>query len=292
MPSSQHEALHRIFRDKPELFAHAFKILDIDFPTPSEVAVVDTDMTEIVPIERRADTVMMFTSRWGSKTVVIIESQSRIDDDKASAWAYYLSHAHIKFRCPVMLLVTCQDEATATWAREPKRIGLPGCPCLIVHPIALGPDNVPQIIDPAEACEDAVLTMFSALTHARSPKVNAILKALDVALTAVDTDTAAYLAEQTEIGLGNTKARQIWRSLMAMQNYRFKSEFAEMLRAEGRAEGEARGEAKSVLKILEQRNIPVSDSTRERVLACTDLALLESWLVRSLKATTAEELFD
>jgi hypothetical protein len=47
-----------------------------------------------------------------------------------------------------------------------------------------------------------------------------------------------------------------------------------------------------VLKILEQRNIPVSDSIRERVLACTDLALLESWLVRSLKTTTAEELFD
>ncbi|MEU6778375.1 hypothetical protein ABZ912_04170 [Nonomuraea angiospora] len=159
---------------------------------------------------------------------------------------------------------------------------------MIVYPVALGPDNVPQIIDPAEAREDAVLAMFSALTHARSPKVNAILKALDVALTAVDTDTAAYLAEQTEIGLGNTKARQIWRSLMAMQNFRFKSEYAEMLRAEGRAQGEA----KSVLKILEQRDIPVSDSIRERVLACTDLALLESWLVRSLTATTVEELFD
>ncbi|MEV4572865.1 hypothetical protein AB0K16_06360 [Nonomuraea jabiensis] len=170
MPSSRHEALHRIFRDNPELFAHAFKILNIDFPTPSEVAVVDTDMTEIAPIERRADTVMMFTSRWGSKTVMITESQSRRNDAKASAWAYYLSHAHIKFRCPVMLLVICQDEATARWAREPKRIGPPGFPSLIVHPMALGPDNVPQIIDPAEACEDAVLAMFSALTHARSPR--------------------------------------------------------------------------------------------------------------------------
>ncbi|MGN9838407.1 hypothetical protein ACTMTI_09840 [Nonomuraea sp. H19] len=79
---------------------------------------------------------------------------------------------------------------------------------------------------------------------------------------------------------------------MSMQNYRFKSEFAEMLRAEGRAEGEARGEAKSVLKVLEQRSIPVPEPTRDRILACTDLTLLESWLVRSLKATTAEELFD
>ncbi|TMR91249.1 hypothetical protein [Nonomuraea basaltis] len=169
-------------------------MLNIDFPTPCEVAVVDTDMTEIVPIERRADTVMMFTSRWGAKTVVITESQSH------------------------------------------------------------------------------------------------------EALTTVDTDTAAYIAEQTEIGLGDTKARQIWRCLMTMQNYRFKSEFAEMLRAEGRAEGEAcgeaRGEAKSVLKILEQRDIPVPEPIRERILACTDLTLLESWLVRSLKAATAEELFD
>jgi hypothetical protein len=292
MPSSRHEALHRIFRDKPELFAHAFKMLNIDFPTPCEVAVVDTDMTEIVPIERRADTVMMFTSRWGSKTAVIIESQSQSDEDKTSAWAYYLSYAHIKFDCPVMLLVICQDKATTAWAREPKKIGMTGVPCLVVHPMVLGPDNVPRITDPAEACEDAVLAMFSALTHARSPKVDAILKALDVALTTVDTDTAAYVAEQTEIGLGDTEARQIWRNLMVMQNYRFKSEFAEMLRAEGRAEGEARGEAKSVLKVLEQRGVPVPEPIRERVLACTDPALLEDWLVRSLKATTADELFD
>ncbi|HEX4817249.1 MAG TPA: hypothetical protein VFV66_31290 [Nonomuraea sp.] len=75
---------------------------------------------------------------------------------------------------------------------------------------------------------------------------------------------------------------------MTMQNYRFKSEFAEMIRSEGRAEGEA----KAVLKVLEQRDIPVPGSVRDRILACTDLTLLDSWLTRSLKITTAEELFD
>ncbi|MEQ4721456.1 hypothetical protein [Nonomuraea sp. B19D2] len=288
MPSSQHEALHRIFRDKPELYAHAFKMLNIDFPTPKEVAVVDTDLTEISPIERRADTVMMFTSLWGRKHVVISESQSQRDDRKISAWAYYISHAHIKFGCSVTLMVICQDAATARWAREPKPIGLAGHPSLVVRPIALGPDIVPAITDTAEACTDAVLTMYSALTHAQSPKVDAILKALDVALTTIDTDTAKYIAEQTEIGLGDTHARQIWRRLMTMQNYRFKSEFAEMLRAEG----EARGEARSVLKVLERRGVPVTESTRERIMACTDHALLEGWLLRSLEVTTAEELFE
>ncbi|MGI5287665.1 hypothetical protein ACQEVF_30600 [Nonomuraea polychroma] len=288
MPSSQHEALHRIFRDNPGLFSHAFKMLNIDFPASCEVAVVDTDLTEIKPIERRCDTVMLFKTPWGSKQVVISESQMRPNDDKIAAWAYYLSYTHIKFECPAVLLVICQDKDTAKWAREPKRIGLADHPCLIVCPIVLGPDNVPQINDPAEACKDVVLAMFSALTHARSPKVNAILEALDVALNTVDTDTAQYIAEQTEIGLGAGLARQTWRRLMTMQNYRFKSEFAEILRSEG----EARGEAKSVLRILKRRGIPVTESVQERILGCTDLALLETWLDRSFEVTTAEELFD
>jgi hypothetical protein len=235
---------------------------------------------------------MLFKTPWGAKHVVIGESQGKPDDDKIAAWAYYLSYAHIKFECPVVLLVICQDEATAKWAREPKRIGLSGHPCLIVYPIVLGPDNVPQITDPAEASKDVVLAMFSALTHARSPKVNAILEALDVALNTVDTDTAQYIAEQTEIGLGAGLARQTWRRLMTMQNYRFKSEFAEMLRDEGRAEGRAEGEAVSVLKILKRRGIPVTDSIRERILGCTDTTLVDTWLDRSFEVTTAEELFD
>ncbi|MFI7632556.1 hypothetical protein [Nonomuraea sp. NPDC049400] len=74
---------------------------------------------------------------------------------------------------------------------------------------------------------------------------------------------------------------------MTMQNYRFKSEFAEMLRDEGRAQGEA----KLVLKALEERGVPVTKSARERILACRDLALLDAWFVRSLKVTAAEELF-
>jgi hypothetical protein len=57
-------------------------------------------------------------------------------------------------------------------------------------------------------------------------------------------------------------------------------------------EGEARGEAKGVLRVLEVRGIPVSDTARERILGCTDLALVSDWLDRAGAVERAEELFD
>lgn len=66
---------------------------------------------------------------------------------------------------------------------------------------------------------------------------------------------------------------------------------AEMLKAEGRVEGEARGRAQAVVDLLEDRQIAVSDEMRARVLACRDVALLRSWLIRAATVRTAEELF-
>ncbi|AOR32007.1 hypothetical protein BFF78_13930 [Streptomyces fodineus] len=45
------------------------------------------------------------------------------------------------------------------------------------------------------------------------------------------------------------------------------------------------------LRILEWRGVSVSDSVRERVLACTDLDQLEVWAQRAVHATDATELF-
>ncbi|MEU7425894.1 hypothetical protein [Streptomyces sp. NPDC040750] len=61
--------------------------------------------------------------------------------------------------------------------------------------------------------------------------------------------------------------------------------------ADGEARGEAKGEAKAVLRVLRARGVEVSESVRERVMACLDLEVLEAWLDRSLTVTRAEELF-
>ncbi|MGW0811501.1 hypothetical protein [Nonomuraea sp. NPDC002799] len=89
-----------------------------------------------------------------------------------------------------------------------------------------------------------------------------------------------------------------------MQNYRYKSEFAQMLRTEGeaigkargeaigKAKGEAIGEANAVLQVLEECGIVTSEPVRERVMSCMDIPLLRSWLTKSLHVTSAEQIFD
>ncbi|MFG1706723.1 hypothetical protein ACFLIM_26390 [Nonomuraea sp. M3C6] len=77
-----------------------------------------------------------------------------------------------------------------------------------------------------------------------------------------------------------------------MQNDRITPELAQFLQARAEVRAEARGWAKSVLKVLEVRGVPVPELRRLRILECNNLAVLEFWLVRSLKATTVEELFD
>ena len=82
---------------------------------------------------------------------------------------------------------------------------------------------------------------------------------------------------------------------MLPQGQRFFSEtqrrsFAEG-KAAGKAEGRAEGEAHAILRVLERRSISVSAQQRDRILACTDLATLESWVDRAVTATSTEELF-
>ncbi|MER6942394.1 hypothetical protein ABT294_00090 [Nonomuraea sp. NPDC000554] len=75
---------------------------------------------------------------------------------------------------------------------------------------------------------------------------------------------------------------------MTTKTYRYQSEFAEQLRAEGRAEEAAH----NVLVVLKARDIPVDDSARERIMTCNDIDLLTKWIRRAITAQSAEELFD
>ena len=58
---------------------------------------------------------------------------------------------------------------------------------------------------------------------------------------------------------------------------------AEMLRAEG--------QAKSVLRILKNRGIPVDAHSHNRIITCTDVETLDTWLDRSLTVSKVTDLF-
>jgi hypothetical protein len=194
-----------------------------------------------------------------------------------------------------VLLVTCQDRATAQWAAEPVTIGVAGWDTLTVRPLVLGPHNVPAITDPAVAAADIPLATFSVITHGKDPNAAAILKALATALKTIDEDTAQIFAELTELGLGTAPAADLWRDLMTVDLDFFRSQTSQRIRAagreEGREEGQVHGIALSVLRVLDRRDIRLTEEARQRVLSCDDQELLGEWLDRALTASDEADLF-
>jgi predicted transposase YdaD len=61
-------------------------------------------------------------------------------------------------------------------------------------------------------------------------------------------------------------------------------------RAEGHAEGHAKGRAETLLLILAARGLEVSAKERERILGCTDCALLDGWIERALSASSTSQI--
>ena len=78
--------------------------------------------------------------------------------------------------------------------------------------------------------------------------------------------------------------------LIALGEARGKAEGKVEGKAEGRAEGKAEGIAHAVLAVLQARGIAVSETARSRILSCTDVAVLDGWIVRAATASSAAEI--
>ncbi|MBT2390817.1 hypothetical protein J7E87_15650 [Streptomyces sp. ISL-1] len=295
MVSSSHEAMHRIFQKDPGVFSRTFRTLDLPLADPDTVSLMPTDLTEIKPLERRVDTLLRIDTVMDGSYLLAVEAQGRKDPDKPASWAYYLAYLHTKYRLPAVLLVTCQDRGTATWASGPFVFGPDYWPMLTIRPLVLGPHNVPVLTDARTAAKDIALATLSAITHGRDANADAILRIHAAALRTVDEETAEFFAELTELGLGSAPAAKTWRHLMTVDLAFFRSETSERLRAEGRVlgreEGRIQGRAEDILRILERRGIETPDTVRDRVTSCTDIDTLDTWFDRALTATTAEDLF-
>lgn len=259
---------------------------------------LNADLTEIEPVERRVDTLMRVETDEGPY-LLVVEAQGKKDEKKRGSWPYYLSYLYEKYRCEPVLVVITQNSATARWAAQPIRRGLPGWDSMTVRPLVIGPDNVPLIAGEREAERDVPLAVLSAMTHGRGARAAAILEPLAFALRTVDGESAAVFGQLVESCLGDPGAKEIWRDLMSEIRYFFNSPVAEKVREEGRVEGREEGREEGMvedragmtLRILEWRAIPVPDAVREKVLACSDLDQLEDWAQRALTAERAEDLF-
>ncbi|MFE6283597.1 hypothetical protein [Streptomyces sp. NPDC057877] len=298
MVTSTHETSHRIFQDHPEVLAPIFEALGLPPPVKADIEPLTPDTTELKPLERRVDTVLRIDPANGDSFLLAIEAQTRPADDKAVNWPYYLAYLSAKFRLPVLLVAICRKRSTARWAAGPfeNRVG----PWLsqVTRPFVLGPDSVPEITDEVVVARQPALATFSAIVHSESRGIEAILHLLARGMRSFDKETAGYWSELLEVGLGDTSARETWRELQKMVASYFpgRGTLIEETFLDGEAKGvvkgEVKGKADGVLRVLEARGIPVPDTVRDRVTACTDLARLDDLLVRAITVEQAEELFD
>jgi hypothetical protein len=295
MVTSPHEAMHRIFQQYPGLFSGVAEVLGIDFPPPTSFTVLPNDLTETSPVERRVDTLVRLETEDDEPLLLAVESQGGKDPDKPASWAYYASYLLTKYRLQPMLLVVCQDRATAEWAAREVSFGPRQWPLLTLRPLVAGPHNMPVITDPAEVRKDLALATLATITHARHPDAGAILKSMTTVLRDTPQNVANPIIELIAQGLGKHPAAQLWRKLVAVDLSFYKSDLSEEIRdegrAEGRAEGEARRAAQDVLDILEVRGIVIPEAVRERITGCGDPEVLRHWLRRAVTAPTAEDVF-
>ncbi|RPE41495.1 hypothetical protein EDD90_4581 [Streptomyces sp. Ag109_O5-1] len=230
--------------------------------------------------------------------LLVVEAQGKKDPDKPASWTYSLSYLHAKYRLPPVVVVVCQDRATATWAARHLEIGPRQWPSLTLRPLVLEPDNVPIVTSPDKVAHDLPMAVLSAVLHHRDPQIEAIPKAMAPVLRDLqehDEDTADIYIELTRQGLEKTLAADLWRHLVAIDTSFFTSSLAEELRdegrAEGRAEGKAQGVAESLLLVLAGRDIEVSEEARERISTCDDHDVLTTWLTRAMTAASTAEVF-
>ncbi|AXE78290.1 hypothetical protein [Streptomyces atratus] len=291
MVSSPHEAMHRIFQEHPGLFSRVSEVLGVDIPPPTSATALPTDLTEARPVERRVDTLLRIETEHDGPFLLAIEAQGKKDRAKTASWPYYVAYLNNRYGLPVLLLVVCQDHATAEWAARPISIGLRQWQTLALNPLVAGPHNMPVITDVTEARKDFALATLAAITHADNPDVGAILKTLSAALRDAPEAIADPIVELIAQGLGNRPAAQQWRNLVAVDLSFYKSFMSEEIRDEGRDEGRAKGRVESLLLVLEARGIAITDEIREQITTCDDPQLLRQWLNRAATAATAEDVF-
>ncbi|MGW8792775.1 hypothetical protein ACWIFK_05570 [Streptomyces althioticus] len=293
MVTATHEASHRLFQEHPEALAPVFEALGLPPPAKTDFHELSPDTTEIRPMERRADTVLMFEPDMGEHFVLAVEAQTKKDPEKARNWAYYVSYLRAKYDLPVLLVAVCRDPSTAAWAMGPFECSVGPWTTQVTRPFVLGPQTVPEVTDEAVVAQQPALAALSAIVHSQSKRSAAILEAVARGLVSFEPDVTRYWFEVVEVGLESTSAKASWRKLMqnVVTHFPGHGTLFEEKYLEGRAEGKAEGTAEAILHALKVRGLVVSGEVRERITGCTDLDTLTTWFDRSLTVSKAEDLF-
>ena len=101
MPSELHEALLLLFRNRPTLAPELMRdALHVDVPAFTEARIDSADLTEVKPVEYRADLVVLLLDGvpvYG----IVVEAQLQRDARKKFVWPVYATNlrARCRYHC-------------------------------------------------------------------------------------------------------------------------------------------------------------------------------------------------
>jgi hypothetical protein len=288
MPSSEHEVLIDLFRERPELAADLLRsALHITVPDYAEATTESGNITELAPAEYRADSVIVLRAP-DPVLAIVLEIQRSRDRWKRRSWPMYVAGVWTRLECPVVLLVVATRRALARWCATPIRVGEPG---FVLTPQVLGPDVIPVVTDPGEVTRAPELAALSAVAHGGRPGGRKVLEAFVEGIYPLGGKAGTEYTDYVLMALP-AAARREMEIIMQTGTHRYRNDLLRKYYDLGEADGEARGEARAVLAVLSARGMPVSGEARDRIAACMDLAQLEVWIRRAATIDTVEALFE
>ncbi|WP_437275717.1 hypothetical protein WME90_31315 [Sorangium sp. So ce375] len=311
MPTLEHNALVEIFREHPELAPRLLATLfHVEVPPHVSVAVVESSLDQLIPVEFRADLVLELRDASGALTLaIVLEVQRDEDPDKKFSWPTYVTVVRARKRCGTIVLVVAPDAGVATWAAENIDLGLG---LGHVEPLVLGPAVVPEITDPAEAEKEIELAVLSAVVHGNGPNGLTVVQSALAALGRLDQEHAAVYFHVIWNGLREPMRRALEALVMERQiegEATFPPFVQKLIdrgkleglregkldglregKLEGLREGELKAKRGTLLRLLARAGIMLSECESARVQACTDIATLDRWIDNVLGAKEATDV--
>ena len=289
MPSGEHESPIALAKLAPDLVTWLLaNLFDVKVPDYHHARAQPTDVRVLVPRTYHADGMLLHCDAVDQPVLAaVLEVQRGWDPTKRWTWKLYVAQLEAELTVNAALVVFCPDPAIARRYRglfEFEGLSLP------LRPFIVTPHDVPLLIDVELARANPALAVFSAICHGGDAEVDAVFPALAQALEVLGPKKAILYYDIVLAGLP-VAPRARWEAYMStVVGAEYRSELLREVDAQGEARGEARGEGRAVLTVLDTRGVPVPETIRQQILACTDLAQLDTWLRRAVTATTADDV--
>ena len=284
MPKLPHEALVQLIRNAPALIVELLQPQTARAPLPTPLRVTAAEFVDLNFAEHRADAVLLLgddTER--PDEALVVEAQGEPDPRKRRTWPLYVAGMGVRHGCPVTLVIVAPDPEVAAWCARPIDLGRER---FVLHPLVIGPQQIPVITDLDAARRSPELAVLSVAAHGHEPGAEHIALAALAASRGLDSDRELLYPDFIFVLLGEV-ARAALEQLMQTGKYEYQSDFVRKHYFQGKAEGKA----ELLLKLLRLRGFIVDAALEARVHACHDAAQIDAWAEQVLSATSLADVF-